>query len=455
MIPMQRLLNYMRLGVDAEDPQRAMEAISIGVVFRGTNLLILVFAILIASVGLNVNSTAVVIGAMLISPLMGPIMGVGAGLGVMDLWLVRRSLKNIAFAVGVSVVTSALYFLISPLSEAHSEILARTTPTIWDVLIALSGGFAGIIAVASKEKVRGNVVPGVAIATALMPPLCTAGYGLAHLNWSYFAGAMYLFVINSVFISIAALFTVRWLGYPMRMLQDAKLSKNIKRFTTVIVLVTVVPSIYLAYNLVRQNAFTNKAEEFIAYESAVPRNFLMERHIDPKGKSISLTYLGTGISPETQEEMKKRLSIYGIPDADLQIRTGLSLQELDQEQREKDEGMQRKLDDQRALLNRLGMLTDSISQVRSHRDQIMEEAKASYPGLRWLAVADLPAKDSTDKKLSKVVSAHFKLYPDTSETARLENWLKVKLKGLQYEVAITADSIPGKAIGRTIPSKRK
>ncbi len=455
MLPIERLLNYLRLGVDAEEPQKAMEAISVGVVFRGTNLLILVFAILIASVGLNVNSTAVVIGAMLISPLMGPIMGVGAGLGVMDLWLVRRSLKNIAFAVGVSVATSALYFLISPLSEAHSEILARTSPTIWDVLIALSGGFAGIIAVASKEKVRGNVVPGVAIATALMPPLCTAGYGLAHFNWPYFAGAMYLFLINSVFISIAALFTVRWLGYPMRILEDAKLSKNIRWFTTVIVLVTVVPSIYLAYKLVQENTFKHRADEFIAYECAVPQNFLMERQIDPKQKSISLTYLGVGISPDVQERMKERLNIYGIPKADLQIRTGLSLQELDQEQRDKDEGMQRKLDDQRALLSSLGGLRDSLSQVRNSREQVMEEAKASHPGLRWLAVADLPEKDSTDKKPHKVVSAHFKLYPDTAESSRLENWLKVKMKGQHYEVAITADSIVGRTNRGTIPRKRK
>ncbi len=452
MIPIERLLNYLRLGVDAEEPQKSMEAITAGVVFRGTNLLILVFAILIASVGLNVNSTAVVIGAMLISPLMGPIMGVGAGLGVMDLWLVRRSLKNIAFAVGVSVATSALYFLVSPLSEAHSEILARTSPTIWDVLIALSGGFAGIIAVASKEKVRGNVVPGVAIATALMPPLCTAGYGLAHFNWSFFAGAMYLFLINSVFISIAALFTVRWLGYPMRMLEDVKLAKNIRRITTVIVLVTVVPSIYLAYRLVQENTFTHRAEEFISFESAVPQNFLMERHVDPKKKSISLTYLGIGISSEIQQRMNERLSIYGIPKASLQIRTGLSLQELDQEQREKDEGIQRKLDDQRGLLSQLGVLRDSLAQVRSRQQEIMEEAKAAYPGLRWLVVADIP--DTTGKQGPKVISAHFEQYPDGSETERLENWLKVKLKGQHYEVAITADNT-GKPNGEAIHRKRK
>ena len=172
---LNRIFVFLRLGADAEEPKLAMEAIERGVNFRGTNMLILVCAIVIASVGLNVNSTAVVIGAMLISPLMGPIIGVGAGLGVLDLWLVRRSLKNIGIAVIVSLLTSALYFLISPLSDAHSEILARTSPTIWDVLIALAGGFAGIIAIASKDKVRGNVVPGVAIATALMRPLWTAG----------------------------------------------------------------------------------------------------------------------------------------------------------------------------------------------------------------------------------------------------------------------------------------
>lgn len=434
-----RLLHYLHLGTDAEEPKTAMEAIERGVVYRGANMLILVFAILIASVGLNVNSTAVVIGAMLISPLMGPIMGLGAGLGVLDLHLVRRSVKNLGFAVIVSLATSALYFLISPLSDAHSEILARTSPTIWDVLIALAGGFAGIIAVTSKEKVRGNVLPGAAIATALMPPLCTAGYGLAHLNWTYFAGALYLFLINSVFISIAALATVRWLGYPQRFVRDEKLTGKIRRYTTLVVFATVLPSIWLAYRLVVENAFEHKAADFITYECTVPENYLLDKAIDPAKRTITLTYLGNGITPADSAKMHQRLEAHGIADAELKLRTGLSLQELDQEQRSKNEGMQRQLDDQSALVARFGAVRDSLVQVKQHDRTLMAEAKAVAPGLRWLITADLPGTTAKDS-IKQVVAAHFIHYPDTAEIARIHRWLNVRLNDNGFALAITADS---------------
>lgn len=436
---LNRILVYLRLGTDAEEPTLAMESIERGVVFRGTNMLILVCAILIASVGLNVNSTAVVIGAMLISPLMGPIMGVGAGLGVLDLRLVRRSVKNLGFAVAISLGTSALYFLISPLSEAHSEILARTSPTIWDVLIALSGGFAGIIAVTSKDKVRGNVVPGVAIATALMPPLCTAGYGLAHLNWTYFAGALYLFLINSVFISIAALATVRWLGYPQRFVEDVKLKGKIKRYTTLIVLATVLPSIWLAYRLVVENTFAHRAEEYIAYECTIPENYLLDKKIDPAHRSITLTYLGNGITPTDSVKMHQRLAAHGIAGAELKIRTGLSLQELGNEQRSKNEGMQRQIEEQNVLVARLGAVRDSLTQVKQHDNALMSEAKALAPGLRWLVTAELPGTSLKDS-INQVVMAHFEHAPDTAEVARIQRWLDVRMKNKRFSLAVTSDS---------------
>jgi uncharacterized hydrophobic protein (TIGR00271 family) len=437
---LNRIFVFLRLGADAEEPKLAMEAIERGVNFRGTNMLILVCAIVIASVGLNVNSTAVVIGAMLISPLMGPIIGVGAGLGVLDLWLVRRSLKNIGIAVIVSLLTSALYFLISPLSDAHSEILARTSPTIWDVLIALAGGFAGIIAIASKDKVRGNVVPGVAIATALMPPLCTAGYGLAHLNWTYLVGAMYLFLINSVFISIAALATVRWLGYPQRFVEDIKLKGKIRRYTTLIVLATVVPSVWLAYRLVVQNNFTHRAEAFIAYECTVPENYLLDKKVDPANRSITLTYLGNGITPEMLATMENRLAAHGISGAELDIRTGLSLQELDNEERAENEGMKRQLDDQSLLVAKFGAMRDSLTQVKKNDDALMAEAQAMAPDLRWLITAELPGAVAPDS-IKKVVAAHFVHYPDTAEIDRIHRWLNVRLNDKQFALTITADSL--------------
>ena len=195
------LKEYLDLHRSKEDEQVTVEYIRNGVEFKGTNLWILIFATVIASLGLNVNSTAVIIGAMLITPLMGPIMGIGLSIGLNDFELMKRSLKSYAVTTLFSVVTATLYFLFTPLDEVQSELLARTSPTIYDVLIALMGGLAGIVALATKEK--GNVIPGVAIATALMPPLCTAGFGLATGNLLYFLGAFFLYFIDSVFISLA------------------------------------------------------------------------------------------------------------------------------------------------------------------------------------------------------------------------------------------------------------
>ena len=201
------------LSHDQEDCQSTIMAIEKGVDFRGINVWTLVFAIFIASIGLNVNSTAVIIGAMLISPLMGPIMGLGLSVGINDFTLLKKSLRNMIIAVVISIVTSTIYFYISPLNDAQSELLSRTTPTIYDVLIALFGGFAGIVAGSSKEK--GTVIPGVAIATALMPPLCTAGFGIATGHLYYFVGAAYLFFINAVMISLSTFLFVRFLKFPL------------------------------------------------------------------------------------------------------------------------------------------------------------------------------------------------------------------------------------------------
>ena len=202
---------YFNLLHDKEDEQEVIEQVRGSIVFRGTNLWILIFAILIASLGLNVNSTAVIIGAMLVSPLMGPIIGMGLAVGISDFELLKQSLKNYGVATLISVVTATVYFFISPLSEAQSELLARTSPSLYDVLIAFCGGAAGVLALTCKSK--GQVIPGVAIATALMPPLCTAGYGLATAQWSYFFGAFYLFFINTVFIATATFLGAKLLRF--------------------------------------------------------------------------------------------------------------------------------------------------------------------------------------------------------------------------------------------------
>ena len=234
---MKRILASFRLMSDKEEIPEVIKSIESGVVFRGTNLWVLTFAIFVASLGLNVNSTAVIIGAMLISPLMGPIIGMGLSMGIHDLSLLKKSALNYLFAVVVSLVTSTIFFLISPIDEAHSEILARTSPNIYDVLIAFFGGMAGIIALSSRLK--GNVIPGVAIATALMPPLCTAGYGLASWKLNFFFGAFYLFIINTVFIALATLVTVTLLKFPYKDQPDKAERKRVNRVVFFVTIITI------------------------------------------------------------------------------------------------------------------------------------------------------------------------------------------------------------------------
>ena len=246
----QVIKGYFNALPDKENEEETIQQISSGVAFHGSNLWVLVFAIFIASLGLNVNSTAVIIGAMLISPLMGPIIGMGLGVGINDLVLLKRSIKNYLVATGISVLTATLYFLITPLNEAQSELLARTSPTLYDVLIALCGGAAGILALSTKGK--GNVIPGVAIATALMPPLCTAGYGLAMGESSFFFGAFYLFFINTVFIALATFIGVRMLRFKQRrFIDDARLRK-MKQYIIGIVVLTMLPAAYMTLQIIRR-----------------------------------------------------------------------------------------------------------------------------------------------------------------------------------------------------------
>ncbi len=317
-----RLIDIFSLHFEKEKYETVIENIDNGVAFRGTNLWILIFAIFVASLGLNVNSTAVIIGAMLISPLMGPIMGIGLSLGINDTVLLRKSISNFAVATVVALSTSTVFFLISPLGDAHSEILARTSPTIYDVLIALAGGFAGIIATSSRQK--GNVIPGVAIATALMPPLCTAGYGLATLQFNYFFGSFYLFVINTVFIALATLLIVRLLRFPHKHLRDSKTEVLASRITWLVVIVTLVPSIYFGYDMVRQDRFEKKVARFITEEAHFTNDYLLNKKVNAKANTILLVFGGKEILPEEIEQLKSRLKYYGLEQATLEVKQGFA-----------------------------------------------------------------------------------------------------------------------------------
>ena len=289
------LTRHFDVRQEKEDEIETIESLKKGVEFRGTNLWVLIFAVFLASLGLNTNSTAVIIGAMLISPLMGPIMGFGLGLGITDFDLVKRSLRHYLTAIAFSVATSTAFFLISPISEAQSELLARTSPSIYDVLIAFFGGLAGIVASSTKSK--GNVIPGVAIATALMPPLCTAGFGLASGNLSYFFGAFYLYFINTVFISVATYIIVHILKYPRKSFIDKKREKTVRRYMTIIVICTIVPSIYLSYRVFEATLFDQQVRKFINEELHFPNTQILSRSVTNTGdkKEIKVVLIGQTI----------------------------------------------------------------------------------------------------------------------------------------------------------------
>ncbi len=317
------LSRHFDLRQEKEDEEETIESLKKGVEFRGTNLWVLIFAIFLASLGLNTNSTAVIIGAMLISPLMGPIMGFGLGLGITDFDLVKRSLRSYLTATLFSVVTATIYFLISPISEAQSELLARTSPTIYDVLIAFFGGLAGIVAGSTKSK--GNVIPGVAIATALMPPLCTAGFGLATGNLSYFLGAFYLYFINTVFISLSTYIVVRVLKYPNKEFLDKKRAMVVRRYMMIIVTCTIIPSLYLTYRVLRNTVFDEQVRSFVNKELDFPNTQVLSRTVavDTAGrKALNVVLLGDEVPDMMIEAARARMTDYGLGGIGLNIQQG-------------------------------------------------------------------------------------------------------------------------------------
>lgn len=409
-----------------------------GVVFKGTNLWILIFAVFVASLGLNVNSTAVIIGAMLISPLMGPIMGIGLGLAINDIVLLKKAMINFLIATIVALVTSTLFFLISPLDEAHSEILARTSPSIYDVLIALFGGFAGMTATSSKLK--GNVVPGVAIATALMPPLCTAGYGLATFRFEFFFGAFYLFIINTVFIALATFIIARLLRIPLKHLVDQRSERRAQTIVWVIVLATLIPSIYLGYDLVQQDRFIKNAKFFIDNEARFPENYLLNKDIDPKLKKINLVFAGKAIDSAAIAKIESRMRLYKLTNATLNIKQGFSY--LFDDNKKDVSGANSKLSiaakEQELNNTLLRKQVDSIELNFINGQEVFAELKAQYPDIKTAIIT--PAVEFGDNVINKeisIVSIETKKLLTTSEKTKLMNWLKLRLKSTNIKLNIT------------------
>ncbi len=418
---MNNLIEKFKLIHEKEDYQTIIKTIENGVVFRGTNLWILVFAIFVASLGLNVNSTAVIIGAMLISPLMGPIMGLGLGMGINDLALLRKSFFNYIFAAGIGLATSTVYFFLSPLYEAHSEILARTSPNIYDVLIAFFGGLAGIVATSSKLK--GNVIPGVAIATALMPPLCTAGYGLATLQFTFFFGAFYLFIINSVFIALATLITVRLLKLPFKHLPEPKDELKTKRIIASLVIITLLPSIYFGYDIVQQNKFSQNANRFIDNEAAFPNDYLLKKVIDPKKKSIVLTYGGKKIEDSEINQLKGKQKNYELEKAILEVRQGFAYlnETKDNEQQSQ---LTLALTEKENELQSAKAKIDSISNKQKLNFQVYNEVKAQYPNVTNGIIQTLPTYSDNKSFLLVLLTSNKRF--SIKEKNKLMNWLKIR-----------------------------
>lgn len=375
----QNLLGYLDLRSEMEAPEYIKEEIEKGIFFKGTNLWILVFAIVIASVGLNVNSPAVIIGAMLISPLMGPINGIGFSIATYNYNLFISSLKNFGFAVGASLIASMLYFILTPVSVAQSELLARTSPTIYDVMIALFGGLAGIVAISSKKK--GNVLPGVAIATALMPPLCTAGYGLGTGQFSFFFGAIYLFTINTVFIAIASILVSRFFKFPIYGMVDEQNRKKVARWITTVIVITVIPSIYFGYNLVLKEKFSENAQKYVNNVTFIEGAYLLKNEIDPSERTIKLIYAGSDLTSEAKERIREKAKDFDLKNPQIDIQQGFSMKNGQEKSNEKEEYLNSSLNTTLFRLEETQKKLDSLIQKPTVGKALLSELNALYPSI--------------------------------------------------------------------------
>ena len=434
-------IRNLDLHQEKEDELETIESICKGVEFKGTNLWVLIFATFVASLGLNTNSTAVIIGAMLISPLMGPIMGFGLGLGIYDFELIKRSFRNFITATIFSVITSTLYFLISPISEAQSELLARTQPTVYDVLIAFFGGLAGIVASSTKSK--GNVIPGVAIATALMPPLCTAGFGLASGNLYYFFGAFYLFFINSVFISLATYLVVRLLRYPKKELMDKIREKRVSRYVGFIVIFTIVPSVFISYNLIQKSYFEDKVQKYVTEELSFSNTQILSKTISEDQKELKVVLIGETVPGVMVENARLKLAKYGLKELSLVVQQGFG-QETDIHEL-KSLLMQDLYKNREEVLRMQAMQIDSLKHDlnRYHRlhqltPELIPELKVLFPVVLEVSCAYTSIIEVASVKPEAVLLVYLKCKEEISikERDKIHQWLMARVEQQNIKLII-------------------
>ncbi len=415
--------NIFNLHNGEEDKQKVLENVKKNISFSGSNLWILACAIMVASVGLNVNSTAVVIGAMLISPLMGPIVGAGFALGMFDFQLLRKSLKNLLLSTVVGLLVSFLYFFLSPYKEAHSEIISRTAPNIYDVLIAFSGGLVGVIAVTRVEK--GNPIPGVAIATALMPPLCTAGYGLATGNFAYFGGAMFLYTINCVFICIATYAIVKFLNYPAVEFVDKKRSDKIRVWISIIVALMIIPSVFFAYRFVTKQNYELKVDQFLTSEFDEKGNTIVYKKTsyNTSPKRIELAFLTRKFSAQQIKEINEKLKDYKIEGTQVIIRQDSAFLA---------NATLTKSDANEVVDQSTAIIAELKNKVNKHSfetQNLFPEANSILPAIQSISVAKQEIFNKTDS--TKIIPVAFYESSESltvPQIQTLRQWLKVKLK---------------------------
>ncbi|WP_291129955.1 DUF389 domain-containing protein [Flavobacterium sp. UBA7682] len=427
---MNKLLTFLDLTKGEDNKQSVLENVKSNISFRGANLWILACAIVVASIGLNVNSTAVIIGAMLISPLMGPIIGAGFALGIYDFELLKKSLKNLLIATVVSLAVSTIYFYLSPFKETQSELLARTSPNIYDILIAFFGGLVGVIAITRKEK--GNPIPGVAIATALMPPLCTAGYGLAIGNFHFFGGAIYLYTINCVFICVATFLIVKFLDYP-RLIQFEKARE--KQITFVITLLTIIlllPSIYFGYTLFEERKFEQKVNTFIQNEFTDKGYTIIYKKTRYKSNnsSLEIALLSKKFNAQENAEIKQRLNVYDLKGVQFKIRqdtTNLKQDILNQIKNERTN-----VNEKDAVI---ATLRKEIQDNKFDNKSLLNEARILFPSLRDISISNHPFNvDQEKNNIVPVVIYSSKKALNKDDTQKLELWVKTRIKKNEVEV---------------------
>jgi len=426
------------------DKEFTRQTILENIPFRGHSAWLLIFSIMIASVGLNANSTPVVIGAMLISPLMGPIMGAGFAVGTNDVETFKKSAINFFVMVSLSLITSFLYFKISPFDSASHELLARKTPTFFDVMIAFFGGLAGIVALTKKGFY--NVISGVAIATALMPPLCTAGFGLATSQFDFFYGAMYLFSINSFFIALATFLVIKYLRFPVAHYLNSAKRRRISRIIYFIAILVVIPSILTFIKIYQQEVFKQTANEFIQKEIVYEGTQVIKSNIDPAKREIDVYLIGELVPQPVIKEWEAKLPEYGLNDVKLNIyQTADKSTEIEQNisEKVKEQILEKLFIENKKILQskeeQINALTRKIQQLQKQMEigdipfsEISKEAKVLFPKVKELSYGETLYTNfkKTDTIPTLMVKWNGRLPYRTKkqEILKLKEWIKTRAK---------------------------